>query len=184
MSDLLTDCAAVLEEAGFTINFVEIPGDGHTEQMSALAFEDATILGFVVRYASPESLLDKWKSDGNRVAMRHRDALQRARQKAWNAYLVLMTEAPATIQQSLLLGQIEEDLEAMRKIAQAGVAGPSAVRRALLPLLPFNSAPVLDPINMREEIALRSSELDRETVQAFLSDADESTLLQLLEDLG
>jgi hypothetical protein len=70
----------------------------------------------------------------------------------------------------------------MRKITKAGVLGDSGARAALLPLLPFRAAPVLDPIDMREEIASRSSELNADIVQAFLSEADENIVLQLLED--
>jgi hypothetical protein len=137
---------------------------------------------FVVVYDSVSELIASWKSDGNHIAMRYRPALQAARQKAWNAYLVLIAEEPADFGEALLLGQIEEDLEALRKITKAGVKDASAARQALLPLLPFRAAPSLDPIDMPKEIAARTTELDDSLVAAFLSSADETVVMQLLED--
>jgi hypothetical protein len=182
MTDTLQDCAAVLAEAGFSTRLAEVPGEESTASIETLAFENATVLGFVVAYDDPTQLVASWKADGDRIVMRHRDALQSARQKAWNAYLVLISRGSADFAQALALGQVEEDLEAMRKITKAGVTGVAGARTALLPLLPFRAAPSLDPIDMREEILSRSTELDDDLVAAFLSNADESVVMQLLED--
>lgn len=182
MNDLLQCCVDVLVETGFSTRRVDISGVDGKSSLETLAFEDATVLGFVVAYESPEQLVASWKGDGDRIAMRHRAALQAARQKAWNTYLVLLARAPADFAKSLLLGQIEEDLEAMRKITKAGISGVSGARMALLPLLPFRAAPSLDPIEMRQEIQSRSTELDHEVVAAFLSSAEEGVVMQLLED--
>lgn len=182
MNQTLQDCTGVLTEAGFTTRLAEIPAGSGGGTLEILAFEDATVLGFVVAYDSFAQLVASWKSDRDRIAMRHRDALQAARQKAWNAYLVLISRGIADFGESLALGQIEEDLEGMRKITKAGVTGVASVRAALLPLLPFRAAPSLDPIDMRKEIELRSSELDADVVAAFLSGADEGVVMQLLED--
>lgn len=182
MSDTLQDCANVLAEAGFSSCRTQIPCEGERRTFETLSFEDATVLGFVVAYDNPEQLIACWTSDRDRIAMRHRDVLRAAQQKAWNAYLVLLSRGPADFVQSLALGQIEEDLEAMRKITKAGVAVDGGARIALLPLLPFRAAPSLDPIEMRGEIQSRSTELDEQIVAAFLSNADEGIVMQLLED--
>lgn len=182
MSDTLQDCADVLVEAGFAFRRTQIPCEGERQTFDTLSFEDATVLGFVVAYDKPEQLIACWTSDRDRIAMRHRDVLKAAQQKAWNAYLVLLSREPADFVQSLVLGQIEEDLEAMRKITKAGVAVDGGARMALLPLLPFRAAPSLDPIEMRGEIQSRSTELDDQIVAAFLSNADEGVVMQLLED--
>lgn len=182
MNEILRDCSEVLTEAGFSTLLAEIPGDDGVARLETLAFEDATILGFVVAYDSPTQLVSSWKTDRDRITMRHRDVLQAARQKAWNAYLVLISHGVADFGESLALGQIEEDLEAMRKITKAGVTGAAGARAALLPLLPFRAAPSLDPIDMRQEIESRSTELDADIVAAFLSGAEEGVVMQLLED--
>jgi hypothetical protein len=182
MNETLQDCAGVLAEAGFSTRLAQIPPGGSSGTLEALTFEDATVLGFVVAYDTPAQLVVAWKSDRDRIAMRHRDALQAARQKAWNAYLVLISRSVADFGESLALGQIEEDLEAMRKITKAGVTGAAGARAALLPLLPFRAAPSLDPIDMRLEIESRSTELDADVVAAFLSGAEEGVVMQLLED--
>ena len=182
MTDTLQDCADVLAEAGFSTRRTEIPADDGGRTFETLAFEDATVLGFIVAYDNPEQLIATWPADRDRIAMRHREVLQAARQKAWNAYLVLVSRGPADFAQSLMLGQIEEDLEAMRKVTKAGVAVGGGARMALLPLLPFRAAPSLAPIEMPAEIQSRSTELDDQVVAAFLSNADEAVVMQLLED--
>lgn len=182
MTDLLRSCGDVLVEAGFSTRLVEIPEVQGKTPFEALAFEDATVLGFVVLYENPQQLIESWKAHGERLAISHRASLQAARQKAWNTYLVLLSIEPADFSQSQLLGQIEEDLKAMRKITKAGVTDGSGARLALLPLLPFRAAPSLDPIEMRQEIQLRSTELDDDVVAAFLSKAEEGVVMQLLED--
>lgn len=182
MNDTLQHCAGALAEAGFSTRYAEIPAIDGGGTLETLAFEDATVLGFVVAYDDPAQLIASWKADGDRIAMRHRNAFQAARQKAWNAYLVLISRSAADFTQLLALGQIEEDLVALRKITKAGVTGAVGARTALLPLLPFQAAPSLDPIDMREEIESRSTELDDDVIAAFLSNADESVVMQLLED--
>ena len=181
MIELLGQATDVLAEFAIHCQHAEVPSDeGRT--IETLIFEDSTVLGFIVIYDRVAELLANWKADGDRIAMKYRKFLQAAQQKAWNAYLVLLAREAATFDQALALGLIEEDLEAMRKITKAAVTNVSAVRSALLPLLPFRAAPVLDPIDMRAEIRARTSELDEQIVAAFLSAADEAVLLQLLEE--
>ncbi len=182
MNETLLDCAEVLSEAGFFTHFTSITADDQELALETLAFEDATVLGFIVAYDNPAQLVAAWKSDCDRIALLHGGALRAARHKAWNAYLVLISRTMANFGESLALGQIEEDLTAMRKITKAGVTGAVGARAALLPLLPFRAAPSLDPIDMRFEIESRSTELDAEIVTAFLSSAEEAIVMQLLED--
>ena len=182
MNDLLEASAAILGDSGFHTRHAEILADSGKGALETLAFEDGTVIGFVLVYETATELIQRWKADGDRVAMRNRKALQAAQQKAWNAYLVLVSRAGADFGEALALGQIEEDLEAMRKITKSGVTGAVGVRGALLPLLPFRAAPSLDPIDMHEEILLRTTELDGQAVAAFLSGAEESVVMQLLED--
>jgi hypothetical protein len=184
MNELLELAAESLSEGGFSSRIREITAGVGDRSLKALMFEDGTVLGFMIVYDTPTELIAEWRADGDRIARCYRSALQAARQKAWNAYLVLIAREVADFGESLCLGQIEEDLEAMRKITKAGVTGAAGVRSALLPLMPFRAAPSLDPIDMREEIRLRTTELGDQVVQAFLSHAAESDIIQLLEERG
>ena len=174
--------AEVLSESGFEHRSTDIALDGEDPQASSLVFENSTVIGFVLTYETIGQLINRWKSDGDRIALKHRKELQAARQKAWNVYLVLLSEAEADFNEALVLGQIEEDLKAMRKIARAGVNSIEDVRNALLPLLPFRAAPVLSPIDLPSEIRARASDVDADVLTAFLSNTDETTLVQILED--
>ncbi|MGY4368100.1 hypothetical protein ACVW1A_004165 [Bradyrhizobium sp. LB1.3] len=182
MSDILQDCATVLSEAAFSTALAELSGSVDDRKLSLLSFEDATVIGFVVAYDNSTQLIESWQQDRDQIVRSYRDSFRDAQQKAWNAYLVLISRAAASFGEALVLGQIEENLEAMRKITKAGVSGLTGAHEALLPLLSFRVAPSLDQIDMRSEIRLRTSELNEDVVAAFLSNADELVVMQLLED--
>jgi hypothetical protein len=132
--DILTASAEVLTEAGFSTSPVSI-GDRR-----ALTFEDNTVLGFVFAYHDPSLLIEGWSKDADKAVAAHQFALRRAAKKAWNAYVVLLTDREADYIQSVALGAIEEDLVGTRKIARAGVVDVAGLRIALLPLLARRSA--------------------------------------------
>lgn len=182
MTELLEQAGAILAEAGFDHRMSDVESENGVVEMRTLAFENATVLGFALTYNSVNELIQNWKADGDRVAMKHRKLLHAARDKAWNVYLILLTQEQASFGQALALGVIEEDLEAMRKITKAGILTSEDVRTALLPLLPFRAAPVLDPIDISAEIQTRASDVDPQTLAAFLSNADETVVMQILED--
>lgn len=146
-----------------------------------LMFENDSILGFVVGFPDASTLLEQWQSTSQRVLRSQQLALRRAERKAWNAYLVLLAEAPGDFGQNVMLGAIEEDLVGTRKIAWAGITDAEHVRDALLPLLAIQNAPRLDAVDIAAEIRRRTPELPSELVEVFLSGASEGTLVQLLE---
>jgi hypothetical protein len=80
------------------------------------------------------------------------------------------------------LAAIEEDLTGTRKIARSDIRDISDVEAALLPLLPLQSAPKLDAVDMVTEIRQRSTELTPRAVEAFLSGTDVSLVLQVIEE--
>lgn len=182
MNETLQQCSTVLTEAGFAVRLSTVHAAGEDAELLTLVFEDATVLGFILVYETAAELIERWRSDSARVAMRHRDSLRIAERKAWNAYLVLIAQRAASFNEAQLLGQIEQDLEGLRKITKAGVTGIAGTHATLLPLLPFSAAPVLDPIDMPAEIRVRSSELEARLVEAFLSNAKEDVVQQLLEE--
>jgi hypothetical protein len=120
--------------------------------------------------------------DADRVIGDNQFGLRRAGEKAWNAYIVLVAAGEETIAQSVALGAIEEDLAGTRKIARADIAATSDVRAALLPLLPLQSAPKLEAVDIVAEIRQRTTQLSPRALEAFFSKADESVVVQALEE--
>lgn len=144
-------------------------------------FENDTILGFAFCFPDARTLIERWRSWSRAVLEEHQLALRRAERKAWNAYLVLLSEAPGDYGENIMLASIEEDLVGTRKIAKAGIEDVEDLRTALLPLLAVQHAPQIQPVDMVAEIRLRTTELPDELVEAFLSGASDSSLRQLLE---
>jgi hypothetical protein len=174
--DILVASAETLGQFGFSTSLISIG----TRQ--AVAFEDATVLGFVLDYADATSLIEGWGKDIDQAVASNQFGLRRAAQKAWNVYVVLLTSAEADYAQSVALGAIEEDLVGTRKISRAGVNDVSNLRAALLPLLPLQSAPKLEAVDIIAEIRQRTTELPTRAVNAFLSGADDAVIIQVLEE--
>src|ERR1700730_7465361 len=95
--DILTESAEVLSGADFSTSPVSI-GDRR-----ALAFEDNTVLGFLIAYETPSLLIGAWLKDADKAVAAHQFALRRAANKAWNAYVVLLTEREADYVQTVAL---------------------------------------------------------------------------------
>lgn len=95
---------------------------------------------------------------------------------------MLVSAGKADYAQSVALGEIEEDLTGRRKIARADVVDIARLRAALLPLLPLQSAPKLEAVDIVSEIRERTTELPARAVEAFLSSAEESVVIQVLEE--
>ncbi len=176
MIDILTTSAGLLKDAGFSVQSISVAG------RSALVFEDTTVLGFLFTYDTPSQMIEFWARDADGVVANHQFGLRRAGQKAWNAYLVLLASSAADYRDSAGLNAIEEDLAGTRKIARANIADIADVRAALLPLLPLQSAPMLEPVDVMSEIRQRATELPARAVAAFLSTADDTVVMQVLEE--
>jgi hypothetical protein len=182
MNDILEFTREVLASEHFTVRQL-LSTVGRPEAIrSALVFENDIVIGFVLAFDNVATLVSDWRAASDALIRSQAELLGAAGQKAWNTYLVLLAGDEAGFGEALALGQIEENLEGMRKIACGGVNGLTSARGALLPLLPFRAAPVLDPVDMLIEIRERASELSPEIVRAFLSHADQSVVLQIVED--
>lgn len=176
MTDILTASADILAAAGYLTTRVPM------ETREALVFEDATTIGFLFAYVDATDLTKTWQRDTTAAVARHNLALRRAGQKAWNAYVVLLAGGQVDHSSTVALATIEEDLSGTRKIARAGIADIEDVRAALLTLLPLQNAPRLESVDIAAEIRQRATELHPRGVDAFLSSADESIVLQVLEE--
>lgn len=175
MIDLIQATHDVLSRANYSVNRF-ICGNS-----PALRFESNVVLGFVFAYERPAELVATWKESSTRAIRDNQFALRRAGQKAWNTYLVLLCEGVGAAEDVARLCSIEEDLSGTRKIARMGIAGSSELAKALLPLLPLQSAPQLEAVDSRAEIRQRTTALPSRAVEAFLSDAEPSTVLQAIE---
>jgi hypothetical protein len=176
MIDILEASADLLTEVGFSTSPISVGS------RQALAFEDATVLGFLFAYGNTHELIEAWSNDTIHAITDYHFGLRRAAQKAWNTYFVLLAAGSADYAQVVALSAIEEDLSGTRKIARVGVAELADLRAALLPLLPLQSAPRLEAVDILSEIRQRATELPGRAIDAFLSKADEGVVIQILEE--
>ena len=176
MINMLTSSADILSDAGFMTGRVSING------REALVFEDAIVLGFLFTYGDPRKLIEAWDKDASRAIADHQFGLRRSAQKAWNAYIVLLAAGGTDFGNAAALSAIEEDLAGTRKIARAGIVDLADLRAALLPLLPLQNAPKLEAVDIVAEIRQRATELQPRAIEAFLSTAEESVVIQVLEE--
>ena len=176
MNDLIIASAEILVAAGYAVERISAP------KREALAFENSVCLGFVFAYDTTDQLLREGADDSKVVIGRYGLSLRRAGEKAWNVYVVLISGGPKNEALQASLTELEEDLVGTRKIARDGISSTADLRSAFLALLPIQSAPKLEAVDMPSEIRMRASDVDPKGIDAFLSTADESVVLQLLEE--
>lgn len=146
-----------------------------------VCFENATIVGFLHVFESGESLLATWQQVQQVTLARHAATLRAAGAKAWNVYALFMTGGsdPSLARR---IERIEEDFAMTRKIARAGLRTTSDLRRALLPLMPVLSAPVIGGADYRARLRARLSDVPDDAVAAFLGGASGSDVARILLD--
>lgn len=176
MINIVAECPHLFVEAEIATSLV-------AADHPALAFEGATVLGFLLAYPDAAVLLACWQRDAGALVAAHQFGLRRAQAKAWNTYMVLLAAGAPTYGEQVALSAIEEDLGGTRKIARGGIVTLDSLRSALLPLLPIQNAPRLEPVDMGDEIRLRTTELPDRAVEAFLSHAPVAVVVQALEEL-
>jgi hypothetical protein len=176
MSTILETAAELLQEHGYVVVLK------HTD-VPHLLFESEECLGLMIAFADPETLLGNWSIQSAALLEAQKLGLRRSLEKAWNSYLVLLSAARADRLQQALMDSVEEDLVGTRKIARAGMTSREEIARAILPLLPLQSAPNLQPVDMKEEVRIRASQLPPAVMDAFLAGRDASTVMQLLEEM-
>ena len=175
MNDTAATVRQLLVNEGYSI------GELHVGDCRVVTFENATVLGFVFLYGDSASLLELWQSNCEQVLREMQFRLRQAGEKAWNTYAVLLSDNRTSPDDGVKLQAIEENLVGTRKIAKTGVKNSDVLRLALLPLLGIQNAPKLEPIDMTDEIRMRTSELPNDLVDAFIGDAPKSIMTQLLE---
>ena len=175
MTSLYELASRRLEDAAFDVTAV--PGEEHR----AFLFENNTILGLAILYSNAAGVIARWSKDADRLIAMRRFQLRAAGQKAWNTYVLFLAASRPLPGEAVALSLIEEDLTGYRKIARGGCDDLDVLSKALLPLLPIQAAPILDAVDSKLEVRRRATEISTKLVDAFLSEADEQIVLQILE---
>jgi hypothetical protein len=176
MTEIMGICESLLTAAGFATR------EAQGRSKSLLLFENDLVLGFLFVFADPDSLMKQWQDEVTAAISAHQFGLRKAGEKAWNTYVVLLAEKAGTEAQIALSTGIEEDLTGTRKIVRFGVSDPDEAGAALLPLLPLQNAPRLEAVDSSGEIRERTTELPARAIEAFLSKAEDSVVVQILEE--
>lgn len=174
--ELISFVEQVMHDAEFSTKRIRVG------ESVGLAFESITVLGFVFAYENTMQLISSWTADADQAIGSHQLALRRAGNKAWNAYVILISAEQASFNEAIRISAIEEDLVGTRKIVFAGVKDLTDARAALLPLLPIQSSPKLEATDIPNEIRQRTTHLPGTAVEAFLSSADGTVVVQVLEE--
>ena len=145
-----------------------VAGYDVTSTTSHVRFEDASVLGFVAEFVSVAALLDKWKHAEETFLREHAVELRRDRRKAWNVYSILLTPEPASAEQTKRLMAVEEDFQATRKIARAGITIDRDIHNALGVLLPIRHRVSLSNENALDLLRNRLSALPPSAVHSML----------------
>jgi hypothetical protein len=177
MMDILGQCIRMLETARFETK------PGIIGSPTQLVFENETVVGFVFIYESTTELLGSWQRDSREALRQYQLPLRLAGEKAWNAYAIFLGRSQSEKGQAAALDAVESDLVGTRKIARGGVEDLASLRKALLPLLPLQAAPILEAVDIQSEIRHRTTELPTTAVDGFLSNASESVVVKIFEDL-
>lgn len=176
MIEILPSSTALLEEFGYAVAEISV------RNKAALIFEDATVLGFLFSYQTAADLLKGWEADSDAAIAAHQFSLRRGANKSWNTYSVFLASDGADSVSTVAINNIEEDLSGTRKIARSKVSDSLDLRAALLPLLPIQTAPRLERVDMPAEIRQRTTELPDRVVDAFLSQAAIDIVIGILEE--
>ena len=136
-----------------------------TSTTGNVRFEDASVLGFVAEFASVAALLDEWIHAEETFLREHAVELRRDRRKAWNVYSILLTQERASAEQTKRLIAVEENFQATRKIARAGIAIDRDIDNALGVLLPIRHRVSLSSENALDLLRDRLSALPPSAVR-------------------
>jgi len=138
MTDLNTSVQVILQDAGYDTWLLSLDSN------EVVGFEDESVMGFVNVFQDADAMLAHWKELEAKFLASHASALQKAGDKTWNVYSVLLCAPAASSDQQREIRWIEEDLELTRKVTGWAITGRTELVTALLPLLPIQQQPLLD----------------------------------------
>ena len=149
MIDVLSIVQLILRDAGFNTSSLSV------DRYPGVLFEDDAVVGFAVVFPDSQELLSKWKAIEFAFLTRHAHSLQKAGEKAWNVYTVLLSQEAADSAVERQVRWVEEDLDRTRKITASGIETREDLVTALLPLLPIQYRPSLGKENIGERLKQR-----------------------------
>jgi hypothetical protein len=164
MTDITSSVQIILQEAGYATWLVPV------EQLTAVCFEDAAVMGFACVFDEPDSLLQSWRSVELALLTRHAPRFREAEGKAWNVYSIFLCAKSANEVAAREVRRIDEDLERTRKIAACGLAGHEAIVMALLPVLPIQHRPRLEEEDLTERLKKRIASIAPAAANVALDD--------------
>jgi hypothetical protein len=145
MTDLLSIVQAVLQDAGYGVRLIPM------DRSTFIGFEDDDVMGFASTFETPLALLQTWNAVETSLLRRYAPQFRSATEKSWNIYSVFVCATRGTEQQTRQVRWIEENLQRTRKIAACGISSRHEVVQALLPILPLQNQPLIQP----EDLTLR-----------------------------
>lgn len=146
----------------------------------SIGFEDDTKFGFVIIYDTTQKLIANWKTDGDKVIDKFKFQIRNSGEKSWNMYMVYLSLSQASEKERVKLSKIEEDLMGTRKIAQSVIPDEDGIRAGLISLLTIQNPPSLEPVDIKEEIKIRATDLPKKALEAFFQDAPQEEIVRLM----
>jgi len=165
MIDVLATAQLMLRDAKF------VTRQRFLAENSILGFEDESLMGFCLAFASASDLLMQWQERELEILKHFSSNFREAREKAWNVYCVFLCAAPGSADEVRQIRWIEENLEQTRKIAACGLNSREDVLQALLPLLPLQYQPQLLAEDASERLRARIEQLAPGASEIVLDDA-------------
>jgi len=175
--DLTSSLQSILQDAHFRTSLASLEGS------TVVCFEDDVLMGFACTYATPRVLLAQWHSDELSLLRRYAPNFRTAGEKAWNVYVAFLTPALADKAETREVQWIEENLERTRKLASCGVATRADLIRALLPLLPLQHQPLIEPPDLTARLRVRIRSIAPDVEEAVLnSEVSAEDVVRLLTE--
>ena len=129
-------------------------------------------------------LLNGWKEAEDAFLRDRASGLRRDRRKAWNVYSIFLTPERAFAAQERDLVLVEENFQATRKIARAGIATDRDIENALGVLFPIRYRVSLRSENALGLVTSRLSALPSGAVRSLLDGGSGEELCECLSPSG
>ncbi len=165
MIELLSVSHSVLRDQGFATRVISVG------QLSGLAFEDDTVLGFVYAFDGPVEMLEHWQDVEKSFLQSNATRFRAANEKAWNIYSVFLTSENADVENKRRIRWIEEDLRFTRKLTGCGLTTRHELLNVLLPLVSLQQKPFLQGDAFRTRLQRRLQTVAGRAADALLNNA-------------